>query len=235
MTRKIQRRSGSVVGKAYLASTRLSRQYGDPRHYNKSDPLDELIFIILSAKTTEASYLRTYDALKNAFDDWFHILDTPRGVVARIISSGGLSDKKEAQIRALLDDIRRRTRAESLNLLSEMSTNQAEEFLTSLPGVGLKTARCVLMYSLGREVFPVDTHVRRVLSQLGIIRFERLSDKVQNSIQERVPSKLRYKLHINLVAHGRAICRARNPLCNSCVLSNICKYYADHLFSMAAQ
>jgi endonuclease III len=186
-----------------------------------------LIFIILSAKTAEASYLRTYDALKNAFDDWFHILDTPRGSVAHIISSGGLSDKKEAQIRALLDDIKERTGAEGLNLLSKMSTNEAEEFLTSLPGVGLKTARCVLMYSLGREVFPVDTHVRRVLSRLGIIRFERLSDKVQNSIQKRVPSEIRYKLHVNLVAHGRAICRARNPLCNSCVLSDICKYYAD--------
>ena len=227
MTRKTQRRNGSPVNKSYLASARLSRQYGDPRHYNKKDPLDELIFIILSAKTTEASYLRTYDALKNAFDDWFHILDTRRGVVAHIISSGGLSYKKEDQIRALLDDVKGRTGAEGLNLLSKMSTNEAEEFLTSLPGAGLKTARCVLMYSLGREVFPVDTHVRRVLSRLGIIRFERLSDKVQNSIQKRVPSEIRYKLHVNLVAHGRAICRARNPLCNSCVLSDICKYYAD--------
>lgn len=235
MTGKIRRRKGSLAKKTYLVSARLSSQYGDPRHYNKSDPLDELIFIILSAKTAEASYLRTYDALKNAFDDWFHILDTPRGSVAHIISSGGLSDKKEAQIRALLDDIKERTGAEGLNLLSKMSTNEAEEFLTSLPGVGLKTARCVLMYSLDRDVFPVDTHVRRVLSRLGIIRFERLSDKVQNSIQERVPSEIRHKLHVNLVAHGRAICRAHNPLCNSCVLSDICKYYADYLFSMAAR
>lgn len=227
MTRKIQCRDNSL-DQSYLVSSRLSKEYGDPRHYNKSDPLDELIFIILSAKTTEASYLRTYDALKNAFDDWFHIHDTPHGFVAHIISSGGLSDKKEAQIRALLDDIKERTGAEGLNLLSNMSTNEAEEFLISLPGVGLKTARCVLMYSLGREVFPVDTHVRRVLSRIGIIRFERLSDKVQNSIQERVPSELRYKLHINLVAHGRAICRAHKPLCNSCVLSDICTYYADH-------
>ena len=235
LTRKIQRRKGSPVDKLHVASACLSRQYGDPRHHNKSDPLDELIFIILSAKTVEASYLRTYDALKNAFGDWFCILDAPRGSVADIISSGGLSEKKEVQIRALLNDIEERTGAKGLNMLSRMSTKEAEEFLTSLPGVGLKTARCVLMYSLDRDVFPVDTHVRRVLSRLGIIRFERLSDKVQNSIQKRVPSEIRYKLHVNLVAHGRAICRARNPLCNSCVVSDICKYFADHLFSMAAQ
>ena len=234
MTRKIQRRKGSPADKLHVASARLSRQYGDPRHHNKSDPLDELIFIILSAKTAEASYLRTYDALKNAFGDWFRILDAPRGSVAHIISSGGLSEKKEAQIRALLSDIEERTGAKHLNMLSKMSTKQAEEFLTSLSGVGLKTARCVLMYSLDRDVFPVDTHVRRVLSRLGIIRFERLSDKVQNSIQERVPSELRYKLHVNLVAHGRAICRARKPRCNSCVLSNICTYYDNRLWSTAA-
>lgn len=228
MTGKTRRRNGSTAERICLVSARLSSQYSDPRHYNKSDPLDELIFIILSAKTAEVSYLRTYDALKNAFDDWFDILGTPRGSVAHIISSGGLSGKKEAQIRALLDDIKRQTGTEGLSLLSKMSTNEAEEFLTSLPGVGLKTARCVLMYSLDRDVFPVDTHVRRVLSRLGIVRFERLSDKVQNSIQERMPSELRYRLHVNLVAHGRAICCAREPRCNYCVLSDICAYYDNH-------
>ncbi len=227
MTGKIRRRNRPRVDKLHLVSARLSKQYGDPRHHNKSDPLDELIFIILSGKTTESSYLRTYDALKNAFGDWFHILETPRGTVARIISSGGLSEKKEAQIRALLAEVKKRTRTEGLKPLSEMGTGRAEDFLASLPGVGLKTARCVLMYSLERDVFPVDTHVRRVLSRLGFIRFERLSDRVQNSIQEVVPPQIRYKLHVNLVAHGRAVCHARNPICNSCALSDVCKYYAQ--------
>ena len=226
MTGKIHNRKRFQTDKSYRVSARLSRQYGDPSHHNKSDPLDELIFIILSAKTTEALYVRTYDALKKAFDNWFQVLDTPRGAVAHIISFGGLSEKKEAQIRALLADVKRRTGTEDLNSLSEMSTGEAENFLTSLSGVGLKTARCVLMYSLHRDVFPVDTHVRRILSRLGIIRFERLSDGVQNSIEERIPSEIRYKLHVNLVAHGRAVCRARNPLCNSCVISDVCKYYA---------
>jgi len=226
---KTQSRKVPSVKEMRIISAKLSSEYGDPRHHNKSDPLDELIFIILSAKTAEASYLRTYDALKNAFDDWFRILDTPLGSVARMIRSGGLSEKKEGQIRALLNDIEERTGAKDLNLLSNMSTNEVEEFLTCLPGVGLKTARCVLMYSLDREVLPVDTHVRRVLSRLGIIRFERLSDKVQNSIQKKVPPELRYKLHVNLVAHGRAICRAHKPRCGSCILSDLCTYYRSHL------
>ena len=207
-------------------SVALSKEYGDPRLHNKSNPLDELIFIILSAKTVESSYLRTYKALRRAFPAWSGILKATPGTVAREIEVGGLAAKKESQIRSLLEAIRRRTGKVSLSFLFEATDHQAEAFLTSLPGVGLKTARCVLMYSLGRTVFPVDTHVRRVLSRLGAIEFERLTDGVQDSIQAEVP-KIRYLLHVNLVAHGRAICRARDPLCDRCVLSDVCLYYSE--------
>ena len=209
------------------AATLLSSRYGDPRLHNKDRPLDELIFIILSVKTTESSYLRTYQALKNAFDDWFEILETPPGSVACIIASGGLAEKKEGQIRSLLKEIRSRSGENILTSLSQVRTGKAEAFLISLPGVGLKTARCVLMYSLRREVFPVDTHVRRVLARLGVIRFQRLTDRVQNTIQDRIPADIRYKLHVNLVAHGRDICRARKPECSVCILKDMCAYYSD--------
>ncbi len=205
-------------------SGHLSDEYGDPRLGNKEDPLDELVFIILSAKTAERSYLRTYFALKKAFPTWFDILDAPAGSVASAIGLGGLANKKEAQIRALLAAIRGPTGREDLNFLQEMTTGDAEGFLTSLPGVGLKTARCVLMYSLGRDVFPVDTHVRRVLSRLGAIPYQRLTEGVQNSIQQIVPPGIRYKLHVNLIAHGRATCTARNPRCGSCILYDVCAY-----------
>ena len=205
-------------------SDRLSEEYGDPRLGNKEDPLDELVFIILSAKTAERSYLRTYDALKKAFPIWFDILDAPDGAVASAIALGGLANKKETQIRALLSAIRDHPGPNGLSLLADLDNAEAEVFLTSLPGVGLKTARCVLMYSLGRGVFPVDTHVRRVLSRLGVISHERLTDGVQNSIQRTVPTDSRYKLHVNLVAHGRAVCTAQNPRCGSCILNDVCEY-----------
>jgi endonuclease III len=215
-------REGDLV----LVSDRLSQEYADPRLGNKDDPLDELIFIILSARTAESGYSRTYRALRDAFHSWFDILGTPEGSVARIISSGGLAEKKERQIRSLLQAVRDRTERKDLSFLQRMSTEEAEGFLTTLPGVGLKTARCVLMYSMGRNVFPVDTHVRRVLSRLGFVRYQRLTSRVQDQIQQTIPVRLRYKLHVNLVAHGRAVCTARRPSCERCILNHLCDYYA---------
>ena len=207
-------------------SRRLARYYGNPRLHNKENPLDELIFIILSAKTTEPSYLRTYRLLKRTFPNWFDILDSPTGSVARVIARGGLATKKESQIWRLLTEIRERTGRDDLNFLKKMTTEEAEKFLTSLPGVGFKTARCVLMYTMNRHVFPVDTHVKRVLSRIGIIRPERLTDKVQADIQSVIPEDIRYELHVNLVAHGRSVCTARNPTCNYCLLNDTCNYHA---------
>lgn len=204
----------------------LSRTYGDPRLGNKDDPLDEAIYIILSGKTTSASFARTYEALSVAFPNWWGILSSPRGRVAKIIKEGGLSKKKEAQIRALLGKLRAEGGISAFNALKETETAEAERFLSSLPGIGLKSARCILMYSLGRAVFPVDTHCRRILSRLGVVRFRRLTDTVQDEIQAAIPPDLRYSLHVNLVAHGRAVCKPRSPECQACVVSSYCDYYS---------
>ena len=185
------------------------------------------MFILLSAKTTERSYLRTYRALRRRFGNWFDVLRSPVGTVAETIREGGLSTKKESQLRALLTEIDSRIGREQFAELNCRSTNEATRLLVTLPGVGLKSARCVLIYSLGRRVFPVDTHCRRVMSRLGVIRFERLTDAAQNRIQGLVPPTIRYDLHVNLVAHGRAVCTARSPLCAACVLNSRCPYYAS--------
>lgn len=207
-------------------SRRLSARYGDSRLHNKKNPLDELIFIILSAKTSESSYLLTYRALRDKFDNWYDILKSPKGSVAKLIALGGLSAKKEGQIRGVLEEIEKKTGRKDLGFLADVSTAKAEKFLTSLPGVGLKTARCVLMYSEGRRVFPVDTHVKRVLSRLGLIHPQTLTVEVQDSIQRIIPPNVRYKLHVNLVSHGRSTCRARQPLCDACPVSDMCEFYA---------
>lgn len=207
------------------ASRLLRRQYRSPRHHNKRDPLDELVFILLSGKTKERSYLRTYDALRQRFADWFDILGSPIGTVASTIHEGGLSVKKERQLRALLAEIDTTIGRETFTKIRNVSTPEATRILAGLPGVGLKSARCVLMYSLQREVFPVDTHCRRVMARLGIIRFERLTDSVQDKIQEIVPRSIRYDLHVNLVAHGRTVCTARTPRCSACVLNSRCAYF----------
>ncbi len=216
-------RPGSFRRLERVART-LSRVYQNPRHHNKNDPLDELVFILLSAKTAERSYLRTYRALKAQFPDWFDILSAPTGSVANLIAKGGLSRKKEGQIRSLLEVVQARG-GSTFASLSEMPEDQAELYLTSLPGIGLKSARCVMMYSLGRRVFPVDTHCRRVLSRVGFVPFRRLTDRAQNQIQAIVPPELRHNLHVNLVAHGRAVCLPRIPKCAECPIREDCDYF----------
>jgi endonuclease III len=206
-------------------SVLLRKIYKNPHHYNKDDPLDELIFILLSSKTGEGNYLATYDSLKKKFPHWEEILNSPSNVVIKSIALGGLSKKKEKWIRETLREIKRKNGSANLSFLYRMKTKDAEKYLTSLPGIGLKSARCILMYSLDRKVFPVDSHCRRILSRLGIIEFKRLTNEVQDDIQQVVPSEIRFSLHVNLVAHGRFICRAINPLCSECNVRRLCKYY----------
>ena len=187
--------------------------------------MDELVFILLSAKTSERSYLRTYRALKARFPDWFAIVSAREGDVARTIASGGLSRKKEAQIRALLERILQAGGRRRLARLRRQDDEGVEHFLTGLPGIGLKSARCVMMYSLDRRVFPVDTHCRRILSRLGFSEFRRLTDAIQNDMQASVPPPLRYSLHVNLVAHGRRICLSNKPKCSDCPVRRSCQYF----------
>ena len=202
----------------------LSKSYGDPRHYNKDDPVDELVFIMLSSKTGERAYVAAYGALKEAFPTWDAAMESSPGSIASVIRMAGLADKKERWIRGLLGEIKARDEegAISLSSLRRMGEGEAETFLTSLPGVGLKSARCVLMYSLGRQVFPVDTHCQRALVRLGVVEKRRLTEAVQNEIQSLIPPDSRYRMHVNLVAHGRLICTAAKPKCIRCPISGVC-------------
>lgn len=200
----------------------LERTYGNPRLGNKKDPLDELIYIILSAKTTDTAFRRSYSRLHERFPDWFEISRSRSGTVARLIRASGLSRKKERQIRGLLRQLSVMGARTFRPHLRRLDDHEAERFLTSLPGVGLKTARCVLMYSLDRRVLPIDTHVDRVLSRLGFASGARLTERLQNEIQSRVPPELRYSLHVNLVAHGRSVCMAQRPACSECPIERLC-------------
>ncbi len=205
---------------------RLELEYGSPRHHNQDDPLDELVFILLSAKTSERTYLHTYERLSLKYPGWFPILDARKGEVSRLIKSGGLGHKKEAQLRGILSRLCNPEVWDRFQGLAYVSNAEAESFLCELPGIGLKSARCVLMYSLAREAFPVDTHCMRVLSRLGVVPFHRLTDIVQDEIQQAIPPSLRYSLHVNLVAHGRAVCTSRSPKCETCFIRQSCAYFA---------
>lgn len=197
---------------------------------NQDDPLDELIYIVVSGKTSEQSYQRTYNQLKHKYSHWETVLQDEPSKLIDILQPSGLARKKAKWITSLLRAIQIRVGDTSLGSLGNMCTSQAETFLTSLPGVGIKTARCVLMYSLGRDVFPVDAHASRILKRLGWTQHHRLTDRVQDRIQDLIPPDLRYNLHILLIQHGRSVCTARNPRCDACILLSLCPTGQERAF-----
>ncbi|MGH9461429.1 MAG: DNA (cytosine-5-)-methyltransferase [Vicinamibacteria bacterium] len=195
-----------------------------------------MIYILLSVQTQATGFDRSYDSLRKAYPSWRAVLDAATASLVRILKPSGLAKQKAPRLKAILSKILRDARAiaaargadpdrikePSLSFLNKLSDEDAERYLLSLPGVGPKTARCVLVYSLKRAVFPVDINVYRVFTRLGIV--PRLPWKrAHNPYQAVVPPQMRHRLHVNLVHHGRAVCKPVQPNCHECSLVSFCK------------
>lgn len=202
----------------------LERVYGNPRHGNPRRPLDDLIYIILSTRTRDEKFRTTFRNLKKAFPTWDKVRSGKKATLERILIPAGLGKLKAAQIIDIIARLRRRFGRATLAPLAKMTDMQAELLLTSLPGVGLKVAKCVLMYALDRDVLPVDVHVHRIAKRLGF-RTKKRPDTSQDLIESAVPRELRYSFHVNAVAHGRAVCLSQRPRCDICPISKWCRYY----------
>ena len=205
--------------------------HGTPRLGNKENPVDELVYIILARTTREGAYQQTFDALKARFARWDDLLESPRPEVEKLVHSGGLSSKKTQSLFGALQALRDEFGSCTLEPTRSWPDGKLEEFLCSLPEISRKSAYCVMMYSLGRKVFPVDTHVGRVLSRLGPYRELGLSlagldhKQLQAVLADLIPPNLRYSLHVNLLVHGREVCRSPRPLCEQCELRNFCSTF----------
>lgn len=201
----------------------LESTHGSAPLGNLADPLDELIFIQLSIRTREETYQNTFKGLREAVDgDWARLLEGPDETFLRILRRGGMARVKLDRLRGQIRMIVNRFGRADLRPLGEMATEEAEEFLLSLPGVGPKAARCVLMYSLDRAVFPVDSHCRRVMRRLGFLPGSIDRKAAHNHLQNIIPPPLRHSLHVNLVHHGRSICKPASPRCSICPLLDLC-------------
>ncbi len=209
----------------------LSVLYGNPDLGNKHDPVDELVYIILSRKTFEEAYQKCYELLKARFSSWDDLLDTPSKDVAALIRSGGLSEKKTTSLYGAMGKLRDTFGRCTLELARKWDDDKLEEFLCSLPEIQRKSAYCIMLYAFGRSVFPADTHVGRVLARLGTYRelgleLDGLDHKqLQKTLADLIPPNLRYSLHVNLVAHGREVCHAIKPDCAGCELRLFCRHY----------
>lgn len=201
---------------------RLRAAYGQPRHFNPEDPLDDLIFLVLSRMTQEVKYVRTYSRLRASLSTWNAVRDAPRDELEMLIHEAGLAPTKATQIQSILCAVEVREGVLSLHRLSSMDNDQVESYLVSLPGVARKTALCVMLYTLGRHVLPVDTHVWRVAQRLGLAARGPWTERRGRALEAEVPEQLRGSLHVTMVAHGREVCRAQAPMCDMCTLLDLC-------------
>lgn len=189
--------------------------------------MDELVSCILSQHTADANSFPTFQRLKAKYPEWSQVESLSTEQLAIEIRSAGLGNQKAKAIRGCLKEIRQRCGDYDLELLRTMPIAKAKDWLISLPGVGPKTAAIVLLFSFGREAIPVDTHVFRVSWRLGLSEKKKGEVGAQHALEAITPPDLMYRLHVALIQHGRHLCDARRPLCESCPLKSKCDYFVS--------
>ncbi len=210
-----------------LLNSRLIEHFGLPeRNKRKPEPLDLLIATILSQNTNDNNSYEAYINLKQKFPEWSMLVKSPLGQIEKAIRKAGLTNQKARTIKNLVVNLSKENRLD-LNFLKKMKNEEALEYLTSFKGVGAKTASCVLLFSLYRNVCPVDTHVHRTLNRIGIVN-ENSPDKTFRKINENLPEGIAHSLHTNLIKLGREICRPTNPNCTVCPVADLCAYPAKN-------
>ncbi len=216
--------SDTILPKLKAVYHKLNETYGQPHWRDPLPPLDELVSTILSQNTNDANRDRAFQKLRQTFPTWELVRDAPVADVIEAIRSAGLAPQKGPRIQKALRRISAERGALELDFLRDLPLPEARAWLLSLQGVGPKTAAIVLLFSLGRPAFPVDTHVQRVSQRLGLIA-ERVSAAQAHPLLEKLtPPDWYYALHLNLIRHGRQVCRARKPHCEACVLNQLCDF-----------
>jgi endonuclease-3 len=211
---------------------RLRLVYGVPLAKPHGHPIAELILTVLSQSTNDRNRDVAYLALRERFPTWEEVRDAPVDEIEEAIRPGGISKVKSARIKSILRAISDTAPEHaaslppdeplSLDWLPELSVPEAQRYLTSLPGVGRKTAACVLLFALGMRDVPVDTHVSRVGTRLGLFRPKAPFEEMHDTMLEITPAGEELELHLNLLRHGRRTCYARRPACADCALQRMC-------------
>lgn len=201
----------------------LRAAYGIPRAKPHGRPLDELILTVLSQSTNDRNRDVAFLALRERFGSWEAVRDAGVEEIEEAIRPGGISKVKSARIKAILQSITA-TSPEGLSLgwLALLSVPEAQKYLCALPGVGRKTAACVLLFALGMRDVPVDTHVSRVGTRLRLLRPGAASEELHDAMLALTARGEELELHLNLLRHGRRICHARAPECGACTLARSC-------------
>lgn len=189
----------------------------------KADPLDVLIATKLSQNTTDKTSYRAFTNLKNDFRNWDEVMDASPASIRKAIRVCGLVNTKTADIKNLLKQMNKKYGKLSLKFLEKLDDKSIYEELLQYKGIGVKTISCVLAFSLGRDVLPVDTHVHRVMNRLGIVKTS-APEKTFEHANLLIPKGKKFLFHTLLIRFGRKICRSVNPLCGKCSLYDLCEF-----------
>ncbi len=201
---------------------RIEPIYGLPPWRPHGDPMAELVLTLLSQNTSDRNSGRAFVRLLERYPTWDAVLAADTAEIEDAIAIGGLAPTKAARLKAMLAEIAERRGGLDLSHLSELPLDEAKAWLGELPGVGPKTAACVLMFALGRPALPVDTHVHRVAIRLGLIPPEMPAAQAHAALEAMTPPEQMYAFHVALIKHGRRLCTARRPRCGECPLLDSC-------------
>jgi endonuclease-3 len=198
---------------------RLREVYGRPFAPPHGQGLDELILTVLSQSTNDRNRDVAFLALRRDFEDWAAVRDAANADVERSIRPGGISKVKSARIQQILREVE----IDGFDVhLASLSVNDARQELVALPGVGRKTAACVLLFAYGMRDIPVDTHVSRVGTRLGLFREGAPFEELHDAMLDFTPRGQELEFHVNLLRHGRRTCHSRRPKCDECPLLRLC-------------
>jgi endonuclease-3 len=196
------------------------------RQHRLLAPLDELILTVLSQNTSDINCERAYAAMRERYPRWQDVVAAPPAQLVAVLRPGGLANQKAPRIQAILAQLATSPAGLDLGWLAGQEPEAAMAYLTALPGVGLKTASCVLLFSLGMPVMPVDTHIHRIALRLGLIGPRATADAAHPLLTAITPPDRMLEAHLLLIEHGRRTCKARRPRCDGCVLLDVCRFGA---------
>jgi len=203
----------------------MDELYPTVRKRKRLPALDELILTILSQNTSDSNSLGAFEKLKRKFPSWDEVAKADVGRIIETIRAGGLAEQKAPRIKAILNEVHVEHGAYDLEHLRDMTLDDGLEYLLHFNGVGLKTASCVMLFSLGKPAFPVDTHILRVSRRLGIIGAKDSAEKASQIYRQHTNPGDRYKFHMDIIHFGREICHSRKPECDICKLIKSCLFH----------
>ena len=206
-----------------LESQYHNEQY--PPKLGHSEPLDGLILTVLSQNTNDINRDRAYDNLKSLYPAWPDVIEAGALKLEDALRTAGLAHTKAGRIITILNRIHADFGEYSIRSLANHDREYIREYLRALPGVGAKTVACTLLFDFGIPAFPVDTHITRISRRTGIAPEKSSPEEISRMLEDVVPESRCLGGHVNMIAHGRAVCHSQKPECNSCVLSEICRYF----------